>query len=82
MEKKTGVGIIGLRMGRAHLVGYRNNPHTKVLGICDTDEEILGKTKEEFNVPFAVKDYRKLLDEKEIQIVSVASLISYTPGRQ
>lgn len=73
MEKEIGVGVIGLRMGRAHLVGYQRHPNTNILGICDIDEEILNKTKEEFSVPLAVKDYRILLDKKEIQIISVAS---------
>lgn len=73
MAKEMGVGVIGLRMGRAHLIGYQKHPNTKILGICDTDGEILDKTKEEFSVPLAVKDYRKLLDEKEIKIISIAS---------
>ncbi len=73
MAKEIGVGVIGLRMGRAHLVGYQKNPNTKILGICDTDGEILEKTKEEFSVSLAVKDYRALLDKKEIGIISVAS---------
>jgi UDP-N-acetylglucosamine 3-dehydrogenase len=73
LAKEIGAGVIGLRMGRAHLAGYQNNPHTEILGICDTDEEILARMKKEFNVPLAVKDYRKLLEEKEIRMVSIAT---------
>lgn len=65
-------GVIGLRMGRAHLVGYLQN-NIEVTGICDIDQVLLEKTKKEFNIPFATTDYRKLLEIKDIEIISVAS---------
>jgi predicted dehydrogenase len=37
------VGIIGLKMGKSHLIAYLQNPNTEVYGICDTDEETLKK---------------------------------------
>jgi len=67
------VGIIGLRMGRSHLIGYLQNPNTEVYGICDTDEKILKSVKDEFKIPFATSDYRELINIKDIDIVSVAS---------
>jgi UDP-N-acetylglucosamine 3-dehydrogenase len=72
-QQKIGVGVIGLRMGRSHIAGYLNNVHTRLVGICDTNDELLNKTKDEFGVRIAVKDYRRLLDEKEIQIISIAT---------
>lgn len=72
-RKKIKVGIIGLRMGRSHLIGYLQNPYTEVYGICDIDEETLKKVKEEFNIPFATTDYRELIKIKEIEIISVAT---------
>ncbi|MGC8977096.1 MAG: Gfo/Idh/MocA family protein [Candidatus Ratteibacteria bacterium] len=67
------VGIIGLRMGKAHLLGYLQNLNTEVYGICDIDENTLQNVKKEFNIPFATTDYRELLKIKEIEIVSVAT---------
>ncbi len=68
-----GIGVIGLRMGRSHLVGYQRNPHTRIIGVCDVDEERLALVAKEFNAPLAVTDYRMLLESPDIQLVSVAS---------
>jgi len=68
-----GIGVIGLRMGRGHLAGYVQNPHTEVVGVCDVDEQLLATRKEEFGARVAVTDYRELLAEPDIQLVSVAS---------
>jgi len=70
---KMKVGIIGLRMGKSHLIAYLQNPNTEVYGICDTDEETLKKIKDEFKIPFATTDYRELINIKDIEIISVAS---------
>lgn len=71
--EKLKVGVIGLRMGRAHIEGYKRNNFTEVYGICDVDEKKLKELKDEYNVKIAVKDYRELCDIPEIDIISVAS---------
>ncbi|PIY46932.1 MAG: hypothetical protein COZ05_05560 [Armatimonadetes bacterium CG_4_10_14_3_um_filter_59_10] len=75
MEKKEtlGVAVIGLRMGRGHLEGYTQNPHTEIIGVCDPDESLLAQIKATYDAPVAVTDYRELLDHPEIDVVSVAS---------
>jgi len=72
-DKKLGAAVIGLSMGYAHLTGYRDNPHTRIIGICDTDSQLLGRVQKEFHTELAVADYRELLKDKRINIVSVAS---------
>ncbi|HNS31653.1 MAG TPA: Gfo/Idh/MocA family oxidoreductase [bacterium] len=72
-KKKLGAAVIGLRMGDYHLVGYRKNPNTEIVAICDTDPVILEEKKKQYEVPVAVKDYRELLDNKDIDIVSVVT---------
>lgn len=67
------VGIIGLRMGKAHLVGYLQNPHTEVYGICDIDKNLLENIRKEYDIPFATTDYKELMEIKDIEIISVAS---------
>ena len=71
--QRLGVGVIGLRMGRGHLAGYVQNPHTDVVGVCDVDEALVATRKEEFGARLAVTDYRELLEAPDIHIVSVAS---------
>ncbi|HQL65113.1 MAG TPA: Gfo/Idh/MocA family oxidoreductase [bacterium] len=66
-------GVIGLRMGKSHLIGYKQNPYTQPFGICDIDEDTLKKTQKEFDIPFATTDYKDLLKIKDIEIVSVAT---------
>ncbi|HOV22155.1 MAG TPA: Gfo/Idh/MocA family oxidoreductase [bacterium] len=73
MEEKIKVGVIGLRMGLSHIEGYRRNPYTEVYGICDTDEKLLEKTKQEYNIKIAVNDYKELINIPEISIISIAS---------
>lgn len=65
-------GVIGLRMGKSHLIGYLQN-NVEVVGICDTDSVLLESIKKEFNIPFATTDYKELISIKDLDIVSVAS---------
>lgn len=60
-------------MERGHIEGYRRNKYTEIYGICDKDQEILKKTKDEYNVKVAVKDYKELCEIDKIDIISVAS---------
>jgi len=72
-EGSLGAAVIGLHMGRSHLEGYRQNPHTRIVGICDTDERRLREVQQAFEVPIAVTDYRELLEVDEINLISVAT---------
>jgi len=71
--EELGAAVIGLRMGHSHAVGYRDNPRTRLVAVCDSDKEQLEKVAGEFEVPVAVTDYRELLDRDDIDIVSVAT---------
>jgi len=70
---RIGVGVIGLRMGHSHLVGYAQNPRCAIVGVCDVDEAILAARQAEFKARVAVTDYRELVAEPEIGVLSVAS---------
>lgn len=70
---KLKIGVIGLRMGKAHLEGYLQNPHTEVYGICDIDDELLKSIQREYNIPFVTNDYKELVNTKEIDIISVVT---------
>ncbi len=75
--KKIGVGVIGLRMGKEHLIGYLDNPRTEVKGICDPDKDLLKEVSKKYDIPFATEDYQKLIAKKDIELVSVASPDSF-----
>lgn len=65
-------GVIGLGIGKHHLRGYSNNPEVKIWAIADIDEERLKRSSQEYSVPHYFKDYRKLLNLKDLDLVSVA----------
>lgn len=70
---EIGVTVIGLRMGKAHLDAYSQNPHCRIIGVCDPDPRRLEEVRTQYQAPMAVTDYRHLLDAPEIRVVSVAS---------
>ena len=70
---KLGAAVIGLRMGRAHAEGYSKNPNVRLVAFCDRDEKQLADVAKQYGVTDTVTDYRKLLDRKDIQLVSVAT---------
>jgi UDP-N-acetylglucosamine 3-dehydrogenase len=71
--RKLGAAVIGLRMGRSHLIGYQNNPHTEIRAVCDLDPERLRQVAGEFGVELATTDYRTFLNDPDIDIVSIAT---------
>lgn len=75
IKEKLGVGIIGLGVGKSHLIAYEKNPYTEVRGICDTDRMHLKEVAKDYKITFATDNYKELILKKEIDIVSIA-----TPG--
>jgi predicted dehydrogenase len=60
-------------MGRGHAEGYSKNPHVRLVAFCDRDENLAAAVAKQYGVKEIVTDYRKLLDRKDIQAVSVAT---------
>lgn len=57
-------------MGRIHIKGLTEIEGINLYAICDSArDDRLQKTKEEFNVPVAVKDYKELLGDENIDAV-------------
>ena len=62
--------IGGSEMGRIHIKGLTEIEGINLYAICDSArDDRLQKTKEEFNVPVAVKDYKELLGDENIDAV-------------
>ena len=78
-NERIGVAIIGVRSrAKAHIIGVHNYTNAKILYNCDVDEVII----EEHNawcqktigyVPKVEKDFRKILDDKEVDAIFIAT---------
>ena len=71
--------VIGVRSrGKAHVMAIHNDPNAKVLYSCDVDDVILEEhsawCEENIGyVPQVEKDFRKVLEDKEVDAVFIAT---------
>lgn len=76
---KLGVAVVGVRgRGVSHIGAYAGRPDTEILYVCDADREIGNSRAEEIakrqgRKPEFVEDIRKLLEDKRVDIVSIAT---------
>src|SRR5262245_2766427 len=76
--RKLAVGVMGLGRGMGHLESYLSLPQVEVAYVCEVDQARLsagekaveGKTGKR---PQAVKDFRRILDDKAVDILSIAA---------
>ena len=72
--KKTVVGIIGAgNISRAHIRGYLECEDVELKAICDINMERAKEKAEKNRIPDVYSDYRELLQDKEIDAVSVCT---------
>jgi predicted dehydrogenase len=73
------VACVGIRgRGGAHISGFAERPDAEVAALCDVDEAVLEKRAREVEArtkkrPTTYTDYRKLLEDKSIDAVSLAT---------
>jgi predicted dehydrogenase len=72
------VGIIGLRArGESHIKGYAALHNVEIVALCDIDDKVLSQHAESVRKlghnPKTYTDYRKMLDDKSIDAVSIAT---------
>ena len=73
------MAVIGLHgRGLAHIDGYVNDDRVEIVALCDVDESQFKKAQQklqEHSHPVAktYQDIRKLLDDKDVQAVSIAT---------
>jgi myo-inositol 2-dehydrogenase/D-chiro-inositol 1-dehydrogenase len=75
MSAKVNVGIIGAgRIGKLHAenLAYRI-PEANVLAIADIFPEAAEKCAADFQIPSAVKDYREIMENPDIEAVMICS---------
>tara|TARA_R110000850_G_scaffold66959_46_gene148691 strand:- start:1950 stop:3230 length:1281 start_codon:yes stop_codon:yes gene_type:complete len=72
------VGVMGLGRGKGHIKAYLDVPNTEIAYVCDVDENrletggntITGKQKRD---PKKVTDFRRILDDPDIDAISIAT---------
>ena len=76
---KIRIGVIGCKgMGNSNMVSMMKNKEVQVVGLCDVDDSVLDMRKQEVEkatnkkVP-TYKDYRKMLDDKDIDAVIIGT---------
>jgi predicted dehydrogenase len=72
------VAIVGLRgRGESHIRGYGALPNVEIAALCDIDDSVMAKRLAEAEKlgchPKTYTDIRKLLDDKSIDAVSIAT---------
>jgi predicted dehydrogenase len=71
--KTLRAGVVGLGVGEQHLVGYKSIPGVEVLAICDIDPQRLQELGDRHEIPFQWRDYRKVTEHPDIDVVSICS---------
>ena len=73
------VACVGIRgRGGSHIRGFSKLPNVEVAALCDIDESVLAKRAGELEAagkkkPVTYTDFRKLLEDKSIDAVSIAT---------
>ena len=78
-NEKLVCGLIGAKgMGNADLKAFLRQPNTECAAICDVDENILNQRivdteKIQGKKPKGFKDFRKLLEEPDIDVIIIGT---------
>ena len=73
------VGVVGLSRGMAHVAGHLGVNNVEVAYVCDVDSARLAnglkttESKQPDRKPQGVGDFRRILDDKNIDAVSIAA---------
>ena len=66
------VGVIGLGMGRGHIVGWREHPQVDVVALADPDSARLTLIGNEFGISALHASTEAMLAAEALDVVSVA----------
>ncbi|HWE39487.1 MAG TPA: Gfo/Idh/MocA family oxidoreductase [Isosphaeraceae bacterium] len=73
------VAVVGIRgRGGSHIDGFSNHKDTEVAALCDVDARLFGERVKKVEsktgkAPRIVGDLRRVMDDKEIDVVSIAT---------
>ncbi|MFT5107213.1 MAG: putative dehydrogenase [Pseudoalteromonas tetraodonis] len=78
-DQKLRVGVMGLSRGKAHISNFAKVPGVEIAYVCDVDQQRLAEGVKHATqaqggkVPEAVSDFRRILDDKDVDILSIAA---------
>ena len=77
-SNKLKVGIMGLGRGKGHISAWSQVPGVEIAYVCDVDparlaEGIKATESRQSSQPKGVTDFRKILDDPEVDILSIAA---------
>jgi predicted dehydrogenase len=78
-NERIRVGVVGCNgRGKDHIQGFNSHKDCEVAAICDVDEQVLDRTVKAIDgkgwtKPKTYTDIRKLLEDKSIDVISVAT---------
>ena len=71
--KKIKIAVVGLGMGRSHILGYKTHPSAEIIAAVDIDKKRLNEIgKKEFNIKKLYTSIDDMLDNNKPDIVSIA----------
>ena len=74
MKKQYRAGIIGCgQIGRQHARGYQVVPEVELVAAADVSERVLQNMQSEYNVPNVYTDFRQMLANEKLDLVSVCT---------
>lgn len=79
-NEKVKLAVVGIHgMGQSHIREFNKLPNAEVVAICDVDENLFAErikklfTEQGHKKPKVYTDYRKLLEDKDIDAVSIVT---------
>jgi predicted dehydrogenase len=74
-KSKLRAGVIGCGAiaQHCHLPGYAKNPHVVLAAAADVDPARLEEVRPKFGVKSVYRDYRKMLDKEDLDLVSICT---------
>jgi predicted dehydrogenase len=77
---RVNLAVVGVRgRGRDHIAGFLQSPNTRIAAVCDIDQANVERAQAHAqklsggSTPAGFADYRKLLEDKSIHAVSLAT---------
>jgi predicted dehydrogenase len=72
-ELRVGAGIIGLGVGEQHIAGFEAHANCRVTALCDMDAGKEAMARERYPRARFYRRAEELIDDPDVQIVSIAS---------
>ena len=77
--QKLRVGVMGLSRGKAHIANFAKLDGVEIAYVCDVDKKRLASgakyaaERQNGKAPEAVTDFRRILEDKEVDILAIAA---------